>query len=154
MIIVASVSCIYGLGSPQEYGRQVLSLRPGMRLGRDEVIAALVDIHYERNEIDLHRGTFRVRGDVIEIVPASFAEAALRVEFFGDEIERLREVDLLAGRVLGERSHAAIFPATHYVTAPEQLSRRFHRSGAERRLAELRRREAPGSAAARAANPL
>jgi len=140
VIIVASVSCIYGLGSPQEYGRQVLSLRPGMRLGRDEVIAALVDIHYERNEIDLHRGTFRVRGDVIEIVPASFAEAALRVEFFGDEIERLREVDLLTGRVLGERSHAAIFPATHYVTAPDQLKKAaaFIEAELERRLAEFR----------------
>ncbi len=140
VIIVASVSCIYGLGSPQEYGRQVLSLRPGMRLGRDEVIAALVDIHYERNEIDLHRGTFRVRGDVIEIVPASFAEAALRVEFFGDEIERLREVDLLTGRVLGERSHAAIFPATHYVTAPEQLKKAaaFIEAELERRLAEFK----------------
>lgn len=140
VIIVASVSCIYGLGSPQEYRRQVLSLRPGMRLGRDEVIAALVDIHYERNEIDLHRGTFRVRGDVIEIVPASFAEAALRVEFFGDEIERLREVDLLTGRVLGERSHAAIFPATHYVTAPEQLKKAaaFIEAELERRLAEFK----------------
>lgn len=122
VIVVASVSCIYGLGSPQEYRRQVLSLRPGARLGREALIAALVGIHYERNEIDLHRGTFRVRGDVIEIVPASFAEASLRVELFGDEIERIREVDLLTGRVLGERSHAAIFPATHYVTAPEQLA--------------------------------
>lgn len=140
VIIVASVSCIYGLGSPQEYRRQVLSLRPGMRLGRDEVIAALVEIHYERNEIDLHRGTFRVRGDVIEIVPASFAEAALRVEFFGDEIERLREIDLLTGRVLGERGHAAIFPATHYVTAPEQLKKAAASIEAEleRRLAEFR----------------
>lgn len=139
VIIVASVSCIYGLGSPREYQRQVLSLRPGMPLGRDEIIAALVGIHYERNEIDLHRGTFRVRGDVIEIVPASFAEASLRVELFGDEIERLREVDLLTGRVLGERSHAAIFPATHYVTAPEQLKTAAATIEAElgQRLAEL-----------------
>lgn len=140
VIIVASVSCIYGLGSPQEYRRQVLSLRPGMLLGRDEIIAALVEIHYERNEIDLHRGTFRVRGDVIEIVPASFTEAGLRVELFGDEIERLREVDLLTGRVLGERSHAAIFPATHYVTAPEQLQAAAASIEAEleQRLAEFR----------------
>lgn len=140
VIIVASVSCIYGLGSPQEYGRQVLSLRPGMQPGRDGVIAALVEIHYERNEIDLHRGTFRVCGDVIEIVPASFAEAALRVEFFGDEIERLREIDLLTGKVLGERSHAAIFPATHYVTAPEQLkiAAASIEAELEARLAELR----------------
>ena len=140
VVIVASVSCIYGLGSPQEYRRQLLSLRPGMALGRDEVIAALVEIHYERNEIDLHRGTFRVRGDVVEIVPASFAEAALRVEFFGDEIERLREIDLLTGRVLAERNHAAVFPATHYVTAPEQLKKAAASIEAEleRRLAELR----------------
>ncbi len=140
VVIVASVSCIYGLGSPQEYKRQLLSLRPGMALGRDEVIAALVEIHYERNEIDLHRGTFRVRGDVIEIVPASYAEAALRVEFFGDEVERLREIDLLTGRVLAERNHAAIFPATHYVTAPEQLKKATASIEAEleQRLNELR----------------
>ncbi|HHW75101.1 MAG TPA: excinuclease ABC subunit UvrB [Firmicutes bacterium] len=140
VIVVASVSCIYGLGSPQEYRRQVLSLRPGMRLGREELIAALVGIHYERNEIDLHRGTFRVRGDVVEIVPASFAEASLRVELFGDEIERIREVDLLTGRALGERSHAAIFPATHYVTAPEQLERAAYSIEAEleQRLEEFR----------------
>ncbi len=141
VIVVASVSCIYGLGSPQEYRRQVLSLRPGMRLGREELIAALVGIHYERNEIDLHRGTFRVRGDVVEIVPASFAEASLRVELFGDEIERIREVDLLTGRALGERSHAAIFPATHYVTAPEQLERAAYsiETELEQRLEEFRK---------------
>ncbi|NMD43035.1 MAG: excinuclease ABC subunit UvrB [Firmicutes bacterium] len=139
VIIVASVSCIYGLGSPQEYRRQVLSLRPGMQLGRDQLIAALVGIHYERNEIDLHRGTFRVRGDVVEIVPASFAGASLRVELFGDEIERVCEVDLLTGRVLGERNHAAIFPATHYVTDPEQLKAAAASIEAEleQRLAEL-----------------
>ncbi len=123
VIIVASVSCIYGLGSPSEYMEQVLSLRPGARIGRDEIIGRLVDIHYQRNEIDFHRGTFRVRGDVIEIIPASFSESAIRVELFGDEIERLREVDLLSGKVTGERAHAAIFPATHYVTAPDQLQR-------------------------------
>jgi len=123
VIIVASVSCIYGLGSPSEYMEQVLSLRPGARIGRDEIIGRLVDIHYQRNEIDFHRGTFRVRGDVIEIIPASFSESAIRVELFGDEIERLREVDLLSGKVTGERAHAAIFPPTHYVTAPDQLQR-------------------------------
>ncbi len=123
VIIVASVSCIYGLGSPHEYMEQVLSLRPGAGLTRDEIINRLVDIHYQRNEIDFHRGTFRVRGDVIEIIPSSYSEAALRVELFGDEIERLREIDLVSGKVIGERSHVAIFPATHYVTAPDQLQR-------------------------------
>ncbi len=123
VIIVASVSCIYGLGSPKEYMDQVLSLRPGARLSRDEIISRLVDIHYQRNEIDFHRGTFRVRGDVLEIIPASYSEAALRVELFGDEIERLREIDLVSGKVIGDRAHVAIFPATHYVTAPDQLKR-------------------------------
>ncbi len=123
VIIVASVSCIYGLGSPHEYKEQVLSLRPGSRTSRDELIGRLVDIHYQRNEIDFHRGTFRVRGDVVEIIPASFSEAAIRVELFGDELERIREVDLVSGKVIGDRSHVAIFPATHYVTAPDQLQR-------------------------------
>lgn len=123
VIVVASVSCIYGLGSPKEYMEQVLSLRPGMQISRDEIIRRLVDIHYQRNEIDFHRGTFRVRGDVLEIIPASFSEAAMRVELFGDEIDRLREVDLVSGKVTGDRNHVAIFPATHYVTAPDQLQR-------------------------------
>ena len=123
VIIVASVSCIYGLGSPQEYMEQVLSIRKGTKMSRDQIISRLVDIHYQRNEIDFHRGTFRVRGDVLEIIPASFSESALRVELFGDEVERLREIDLVSGRVTGERSHVAIFPATHYVTAPDQLQR-------------------------------
>ena len=123
VIIVASVSCIYGLGSPHEYMEQVLSLRQGIRISRDEIVNRLVDIHYQRNEIDFHRGTFRVRGDVVEIIPASFSEAALRVELFGDEIERLREIDLVSGKVIGERNLVAIFPATHYVTAPDQLQR-------------------------------
>ena len=123
VIVVASVSCIYGLGSPKEYMEQVFSLRPGMQINRDEIISHLVDIHYQRNEIDFHRGTFRVRGDVLEIIPASFSEAAIRVELFGDEIDRLREVDLVSGKVTGDRAHAAIFPATHYVTAPDQLQR-------------------------------
>ena len=123
VIIVASVSCIYGLGSPREYGEQLLSLRVGLPISRDRIITRLVDIQYQRNEIDFHRGTFRVRGDVIEIIPASYGEAALRVELFGDEVERIREIDLLTGKVIGERTHAAIFPATHYVTAPEQLTK-------------------------------
>ncbi len=123
VIIVASVSCIYGLGSPGEYLEQVLSLRPGSRFSREQIIDRLVEIHYERNEIDFHRGTFRVRGDVIEIIPASYSEAAIRVELFGDEIERIREMDLVSGKVIGERAHIAIFPATHYVTAPDELKR-------------------------------
>ncbi len=123
VIVVASVSCIYGLGSPKEYMEQVFSLRPGMQINRDEIISHLVDIHYQRNEIDFHRGTFRVRGDVLEIIPASFSEAAIRVELFGDEIDRLREVDLVSGKVTGDRAHVAIFPATHYVTAPDQLQK-------------------------------
>ncbi|MDW7729246.1 MAG: excinuclease ABC subunit UvrB [Bacillota bacterium] len=123
VIIVASVSCIYGLGSPAEYLEQVLSLRPGGKISREEIIDRLVEIHYKRNEIDFHRGTFRVRGDVVEIIPASYSEAALRVELFGDEIDRIREIDLVSGKVTGDRTHVAIFPATHYVTAPEQLKR-------------------------------
>lgn len=123
VIIVASVSSIYGLGSPAEYKEQLLSLRPGVRMSRDELLDQLVGIHYERNEIDFHRGTFRARGDVVEIISASKSEAALRVEFFGDEIERIREIDLISGRVMGERKHAAIFPATHYITAPAELKR-------------------------------
>ncbi len=143
VIIVASVSCIYGLGSPQEYQEQVLSLREGARMSRDEIIRRLVEIHYQRNEIDFQRGTFRVRGDVIEIIPASFSEAALRVELFGDEIERLREIDVVSGKVAGERSHAAIFPATHYVTAPDQLKRAIADIEAElhEQLAKFRRED-------------
>ncbi len=121
VIIVASVSCIYGLGSPVEYGEQVLSLRVGMERSREEILRKLAAIQYERNDIDFHRGTFRVRGDVIEIFPASFTDSALRVELFGDEIERIRELDVLTGRVVGERQHAAVFPASHYVTGRERL---------------------------------
>ncbi|NMB41888.1 MAG: excinuclease ABC subunit UvrB [Firmicutes bacterium] len=121
VIIVASVSCIYGLGSPQEYAEQVLSLRVGMQKDRDEILRKLVAIQYERNDYDFKRGTFRVRGDVIEIIPASFADAAVRVELFGDEIERLREIDVLTGEVRGMREHVAIFPASHYVTGRERL---------------------------------
>ncbi len=121
VIIVASVSCIYGLGSPLEYGEQVLSLRVGALKSREEILRKLVSIQYERNDLDFHRGTFRVRGDVIEIYPASFTDAAIRVELFGDEIERLREIDVLTGRVVAERSHVAVFPASHYVTGQDKL---------------------------------
>lgn len=121
VIIVASVSCIYGLGSPVEYGEQVLSLRVGMQKSREEILRKLVAIQYARNDYDFQRGTFRLRGDVLEIFPASFTDAALRVEFFDDEIERLREIDLLTGRVSGEREHVAIFPASHYVTGRERM---------------------------------
>jgi excinuclease ABC subunit B len=121
VIIVASVSCIYGLGSPIEYGEQVLSLRTGMQKSREEILRKLVAIQYERNDYDFHRGTFRVRGDTLEIFPASFTDAAIRVELFGDEIERLREIDVLTGAVRGERRHVAIFPASHYVTGSERL---------------------------------
>jgi len=123
VIIVASVSCIYGLGSPQEYRDQVLFLRVGSQVRREEILDRLVAIHYERNEIDFRRGTFRARGDVIEIFPSSSSDAVLRVELFGDQVERLREVDPVSGKVIGERSHVAVFPATHYITAPEQLRR-------------------------------
>lgn len=143
VVIVASVSCIYGLGSPQEYLEQVLSLRTGMKMSREQIIDRLVEIQYQRNEIDFHRGTFRVRGDVIEIIPASFSEAAIRVELFGDEIEKLREIDLVSGRVSGQRAHVAIFPTTHYVTAPNQLKRAVVDIEAElqERLAYFRSRD-------------
>jgi excinuclease ABC subunit B len=121
VIIVASVSCIYGLGSPQEYRELLLSLRKGMEKSRDEVLHKLVDIQYERNDIDFHRGTFRVRGDVLEVFPASQSEQAIRVEFFGDEIERITEIDVLTGEIIGERDHVAIFPASHYVTGEEMM---------------------------------
>jgi len=123
VIIVASVSCIYGLGDPEEYSELVLSLRPGMIKDRDEIIRKLVDIQYERNDINFVRGTFRVRGDVIEIFPASQSEKALRVELFGDEIERITEVDVLTGEVLGERKHVSIFPASHFATTKERLEK-------------------------------
>ncbi len=121
VIIVASVSCIYGLGSPEEYRDQVLSLRVGMTRDRDEILKRLVAMQYNRNDLALQRGSFRVRGDVLEICPVSLAQKALRVEFFGDEIERLVEVDLLTGEILGLRSHVAVFPASHFVTSREKM---------------------------------
>lgn len=116
VIVVASVSCIFGLGSPKEYLKQVVSLRVGMEMDRNQLLRNLIDIQFERNDIDFQRGRFRVRGDVVEIFPASRDERALRVEFFGDEIERIREVDALTGEITGETEHVAIFPATHFLT--------------------------------------
>jgi excinuclease ABC subunit B len=123
VIIVASVSCIYGLGDPEDYRDLMLSLRPGMTRDRDEVIHKLVDMQYERNNIDFRRGRFRVRGDVLEIFPANSNEKALRIEFFGDEIERITEVDSLTGEIVGLRSHIAIFPASHYATTKAKMDR-------------------------------
>jgi excinuclease ABC subunit B len=121
VIIIASVSCIYGLGNPEEYRELVLSLRTGMEIERNQLLRKLVDIQYERNDIDFQRGTFRVRGDVVEIFPASRDEHCMRVEFFGDEIDRIREVDALTGEIMGDREHIAIFPASHFVTREEKL---------------------------------
>ena len=121
VIVVASVSCIFGLGDPREYSQQVVSLRVGMEMDRNELLKSLVDIQFERNDIDFQRGRFRVRGDVVEIFPGSRDEHALRVEFFGDEIDRIREVDALTGEIVGETEHVAIFPATHFVTNEEHM---------------------------------
>jgi len=123
VIIVASVSCIYGLGDPFEYKNLVLSLRVGMEKDRDDVLRKLIDIQYQRNDIDFHRGTFRVRGDVVEIFPASSNEKAIRVEFFGDEIDRICEIDFLTGEILAERNHVSIYPASHYATSKEKIER-------------------------------
>jgi excinuclease ABC subunit B len=140
VIIVASVSCIYGLGSPEEYRELVLSLRVGMEKSREEVLHRLVDIQYTRNDINFVRGTFRVRGDVLEIFPASNSEQAIRVEFFGDEIERITSIDVLTGEILGTREHVAIFPASHYVTREEKMKLAIAgiQAELEERLKELR----------------
>lgn len=121
VIVIASVSCIFGLGDPKEYSEQVVSLRVGMEMDRSTLLKNLVDIQFERNDIDFQRGRFRVRGDVVEIFPASRDEHALRVEFFGDEIERIREVDALTGEIISETEHVAIFPATHFVTNEDHM---------------------------------
>ena len=123
VIIVASVSCIYGLGSPLDYQNMVISLRPGMEKDRDELISKLIEIQYNRNDMDFYRGTFRVRGDVVEVIPANAESTAIRVEFFGDEIDRIVEVDVLTGEIKGELKHAAIFPASHYVVDKENIKR-------------------------------
>lgn len=123
VIIVASVSCIYGLGSPIDYQNMTVSLRPGMERDRDEVIRRLIEIQYTRNDMDFHRGTFRVRGDVVEIFPASATDRAIRVEFFGDEVDRIQEVDVLTGEPLANLEHMVVFPASHYVVAPDKMER-------------------------------
>ncbi|UPW83793.1 excinuclease ABC subunit UvrB [Lysinibacillus sp. Ag94] len=121
VIIIASVSCIYGLGSPEEYREMVVSVRTGMEIERNQLLRKLVDVQYERNDVSFTRGTFRVRGDVVEIFPASRDEHCIRVEFFGDEIDRIREVDALTGEILADRDHVAIFPASHFVTREEKM---------------------------------
>ena len=123
VIIVSSVSCIYGLGEPENFEKMMVSLRPGMQKDRDEVLRQLIDIQYDRNEMDFKRGTFRVRGDVVEIIPANEAETAVRVEFFGDEIDRITRIDVLTGEIKGELEHVAIFPASQYVVPAEQIRR-------------------------------
>lgn len=140
VIIIASVSCIYGLGNPEEYRDLVVSVRVGMEMDRSELLKKLVDVQYTRNDIDFRRGTFRVRGDVVEIFPASREEMCIRVEFFGDEIDRIREVNYLTGEVLRERDHFAIFPASHFVTREEKMKLAIQRieNELEARLTELR----------------
>lgn len=123
VIIVASVSCIYGLGNPDEYKKLTISLRVGMEKEIDEIIKKLIEIQYERNDIDFSRGTFRVRGDSLDIIPASSSTKGIRIEFFGDEIERIREFDVLTGKILGEREHVAIFPASHFAASQEVLDK-------------------------------
>ena len=131
VIIVASVSCIYGLGAPIDYKEMTLSIRPGMIKDRDEVLKRLVEIQYNRNDINFTRGTFRVHGDVVEVYPAGSTDVAIRIEFFGDEIDRISEIDVLTGEVLGTRNHISIFPASHYVTNSENLRRALRDISAE-----------------------
>ncbi|PNZ71123.1 excinuclease ABC subunit UvrB [Staphylococcus croceilyticus] len=140
VIIIASVSCIYGLGNPEEYKDLVVSVRVGMEMDRSELLRKLVDVQYSRNDIDFQRGTFRVRGDVVEIFPASREEMCIRVEFFGDEIDRIREVNYLTGEVIREREHFAIFPASHFVTREEKMKIAIERieKELEERLKELK----------------
>ena len=140
VIIIASVSCIYGLGNPEEYRDLVVSVRAGMEMDRSELLKKLVDVQYSRNDIDFRRGTFRVRGDVVEIFPASREEMCIRVEFFGDEVDRIREVNYLTGEVLRERDHFVIFPASHFVTREEKMKSAIQRieNELEERLTELR----------------
>lgn len=139
VIIVASVSCIYGLGNPDEYKKLTISLRPGMEKDRNEIIKKLVEIQYERNDIDFSRGTFRVRGDSLDIIPASYSNKGIRIEFFGDEIDRIREFDVLTGSILGERNHVAITPASHFATSKETIEKSIDviEGELEERLREL-----------------
>ena len=143
VIIVASVSCIYGLGNPDEYSKLTISLRPGMEKERDEVMKHLVDIQYERNDIDFSRGTFRVRGDSLDIIPASSSDKGIRIEFFGDEIDRIREFDVLTGKILGDRNHVLIRPASHFATSKETIDRSIGQIEyeLEERLRELNSQE-------------
>ena len=131
VIIVASVSCIYGIGSPDDYMNMMVSLRPGMEIDRDDVIKGLIDMQYTRNEMDFKRGTFRVHGDVLEIFPANNTDTAIRVEFFGDEIDRITEVDVLTGEIKCILKHAAVFPASHYVVPQEKMNAACDRIEAE-----------------------
>lgn len=139
VIIVASVSCIYGLGNPDEYKKLTLSLRTGMEKERNEIIKKLVEIQYERNDIDFSRGTFRVRGDSLDIIPASYSNKGIRIEFFGDEIDRIREFDVLTGSIIGDRNHVAITPASHFATSKETVDRAIGKieDELEERLREL-----------------
>lgn len=139
VIIVASVSCIYGLGNPDEYKKLTISLRVGMEKERDEIIKKLIEIQYERNDIDFARGTFRVRGDSLDIIPASSSTKGIRIEFFGDEIDRIREFDVLTGKIFGEREHVAIFPASHFAASQETLNKAIREieDELEERLREL-----------------
>ena len=143
VIIVASVSCIYGLGNPDEYKKLTISLRVGMEKERDEIIKKLIEIQYERNDIDFARGTFRVRGDSLDIIPASSSTKGIRIEFFGDEIDRIREFDVLTGKILGEREHVAIFPASHFAASQETLNKAIREieDELEERLRELTSRD-------------
>ena len=134
VVIIASVSCIYGLGSPIDYQNMTVSLRPGMEKDRDEVIRRLIDIQYTRNDMDFHRGTFRVRGDVVEIFPASASDRAIRVEFFGDEVDRIQEIDVVTGEATADLEHMVVFPASHYVVAPDKMKRAI--AGIEKELDE------------------
>ena len=139
VIIVASVSCIYGLGNPEEYKKLTISLRPGMEKDRDEIIRKLVDIQYERNDIDFSRGTFRVRGDSLDIVPSSSSNNGIRIEFFGDEIDRIREFDVLTGKIIGDRKHVSITPASHFAASQETIDKAINviEYELEERLKEL-----------------
>ena len=123
VIVIASVSCIYGLGEPENFEQMMVSLRPGMEKDRDEVLRQLIDIQYDRNDMDFKRGTFRVRGDTVEVVPADRGDTAIRVEFFGDEIDRISEIDMLTGEIKNTLNHIAIFPASHYVVPKERMER-------------------------------
>ncbi len=136
VVIISSVSCIYGLGSPIDYQHMTVSLRPGMEKDRDEVIRQLVDIQYTRNDMDFHRGTFRVRGDTVEIFPASATDRAYRIEFFGDEVDRITEIDVLTGEALNVLEHMVVFPASHYVVAPDRMEEAIHRIEAELEVQE------------------